>query len=161
MFPIITDFCQQSNLWFKVSLGLMIALIASNFHYQIYDLNLRGIDENMLPFHIQIYFLKISWTFLKIWFISKLNVTFKLIKYDFLQWWVSTCSVYFDSLHPSQQFVSYVGQGLPGLNHFWAEDKSQCLMFVYGWTHSGWTVVFLKLLQFVNWEPFSFFYHNM
>ena len=31
---------------------------------------------------------------------------------------VSANESLFDSLHPSQQFFSYVGMGLPGLNHY-------------------------------------------
>ena len=32
----------------------------------------------------------------------------------------------FDSLHPSQQFFSHAGTGLPGLNQYLAQDKVFC-----------------------------------
>ena len=37
-------------------------------------------------------------------------------------WWF----VCFNTLCPSQQFFSHVGTGLPGLNHYKAEDKVSC-----------------------------------
>ena len=44
-------------------------------------------------------------------FISKLMFSKK--SFGVLCWFV-----WFDSLHPSQQFFSYVGMGLPGLNQY-------------------------------------------
>ena len=34
--------------------------------------------------------------------------------------------VWFDSLHPSQQFFSHVGTGLRGFNKHYAADKVSC-----------------------------------
>ena len=39
---------------------------------------------------------------------------------------LSLCFVCSDSLHPSQQFFTYVETGLPGLNQYLAEDKVSC-----------------------------------
>ena len=55
--------------------------------------------------------------------------------------------VWFDSLHPSQQYFSYVGTGLPGLNQYCARTWANVSVIMKRvWVTSDLKSVFISLL---------------